>query len=325
MYKPMLQFLRSNKNILVVALGIFTVSMTSLMFFLNTQNHSSEVSHETKANVLDSVMVHSNYNEEKAIRDELGNEDDAVVVIGIDGKINFASWDYEKITGLPPDELEEQLFFSYIHPEDLATIFAVFGDVIESGEESSMVGPYRVLTSGGDYTVNMASLHPLKENDKVTRIAITAKEITQEMLEPSDEPPKALPPKIKPSSTKTTSKTVKHEEENNETETHHDEDIIQAKQSDSSTETQSENEHDSVKTESVQIENESHESTVEHEAKTETEDKEVHETETNTKKKKSGQSGPTLKGYKENEDALRNQEGTPVWLLGDEMAYIDKF
>lgn len=302
----MLQFLRSNKNILVVALGIFIVSMTSLMFFLNTQNQT-EVSHETKADVLDSVMVHSHYNEEKAIREELGNNDDAVVVIGIDGKINFASWDYEKITGLSPDDLEEQLFFSYVHPEDLAIIFGAFGKVIESGKATTMVGPYRVLTNDGEYKVNMASLYPLKENEKVNRIAITVKEISQEMLEHPEQPAKVLPVKIK-NPTTTPTKTVKHStvekteptaenspepEQEPKQNTHKDEDIIKAKQYDNSTEKE------------PVIEK--------HETKTKV-----------TEEKKNNQNGPTLKGYKEKASNQHNEKGTPLWIMSDEMAFIKK-
>jgi PAS domain S-box-containing protein len=302
----MLQFLRSNKNILVVALGIFIVSMTSLMFFLNTQNQT-EVSHETKADVLDSVMVHSHYNEEKAIREELGNNDDAVVVIGIDGKINFASWDYEKITGLSPDDLEEQLFFSYVHPEDLAIIFGAFGKVIESGKATTMVGPYRVLTNEGEYKVNMASLYPLKENEKVNRIAITVKEISQEMLEHPEQPAKVLPVKIKNPTTPTT-KTVKHNTvEKNEPEaevkiesapqpehnTHKDEGIIKAKQYENSPEKEPVIEKQETKTKP-------------------------------TEEKKSSQNGPTLKGYKEKASTPHNEKGTPLWIMSDEMAFIKK-
>lgn len=299
----MLQFLRSNKNILVVALGIFLVSMTSLMFFLNTQSHP-EVSHEVKADVLDSVMVRSHYNEEKTIRDELGNNDDAVVVIGIDGKINFASWDYEKITGLSPDDLEEQLFFSTVHPEDLAIIFGAFGKVIESGKPTTMVGPYRVLTNTGEYKVNMASLYPLKEGEKVTRIAITVKEISQEMLENPDSPPKIIPVKVKPTTT-TTTKTVKHSpvekpeaaiEVNPEPETHHDKGIIQTKQSNSLTKIEEPTEPVEVKKETKP-----------------------------TEEKKKGQNGPTLKDYKEKESTPHNEKGTPLWIMSDEMAYINKF
>jgi PAS domain S-box-containing protein len=283
------------------------------MFFLNTQSHT-EVSHDTKADVLDSVMVHSHYNEEKAIRDELGNNDDAVVVIGIDGKISFVSWDYEKITGLAPDDMEEQLFFSYVHPEDLATIFGAFGKVIEGGKAVTMVGPYRVLTNSGEYKVNMASLYPLKENDKVTRIAITVKEISQEMLEHPDTPPKKVLPTKKTSTKKTIKQNdiVKPEvkvEAEPELETHPDEQIMNAKQVSEPIENLPQEE---VANPTINPEKETNTTN------TKTDSKSAEKSKTHT-------NGPTLKGYKEKNTTPHNQPGTPQWIMSDEMAYINKF
>lgn len=276
------------------------------MFFLNTQT-KVEVSHETKADVMDSVMVHSHYNEEKAIREELGNNEDAVIVIGIDGKINFTSWDYEKITGLSPDDLEEQLFFSYVHPEDLAIIFGAFGKVIESGKASTMVGPYRVLTNDGDYKVNMASLYPLKENEKVARIAITVKEISQEMLEHPEQPAKILPQKIK--NPTTTTKTVKHST------------VEKSEPTEPATEITPKPEpiHDIQNHEWIIKAKESDDA-----EKNQPAIKMIESTTKTIQEKKTNKNGPTLKGYTEKNSVPHNEKGTPLWIMSDEMAFIKK-
>lgn len=191
----MLSFIRQNRNVLLVGLGVFMASMTALMFLLNqsTQNHG-----ELKTDVLASEKsVVSEQSEEKTYREILNNTEDPVVVMSLDGTIQFNSSDFEKITGDPTDITKGKLFFSLLKPEDMGVFMSAFGKAIQTGKPQMMIGPYHILNRSGDYSVNMGSVYPLSENEKITKIGLTTRDISDKInnAEPSAQQDKPSPTK----------------------------------------------------------------------------------------------------------------------------------
>ncbi len=173
----MYNFFRQNKHILLVAAGVFIVSMTALLLFLNTENKSNA---DLNTDVLSSD-ANNNDNSESHYRDLFQNQSDPIVVVGLDGHINFTSWNYEAVTGFTSQELKGQLFFSLINSEDLPAFFSAFGKVVETGKPQSAVGPFRIIDKDGNYHTSMGSVYPVIEQNKVTMIGIVAKDISSQL------------------------------------------------------------------------------------------------------------------------------------------------
>jgi PAS domain S-box-containing protein len=174
----MYNFFRQNKNILLVSLGVFIVSMTLLLLFLNTENKDI---HELKADVINSEPVLQEQDDEIKYRDLFQNHEDPVLVLGLDGKIGFASKNVESSTGFSEKDMEETLLSSYLHPDDLPVFFAAFGKAIATGKAVTMVGPFRVRDLNGEYHYNMGSVYPVLQEDKVAGVGLTMKDITDHL------------------------------------------------------------------------------------------------------------------------------------------------
>lgn len=178
----MLKHLKQNKNIVLVALGLFMASMSVLFFFLKDDQQGH---HELKANIVDSISFKTHQEEEKLYREMIHNEKDQVIVIGLDGLIKFVSWDFEAKTGYHGKDIKNTLFFSYLNPDDLSIFLEAFGKVIDSESALSMVGPYRIKDHKGQYHFHIGSLYPIIEHEKVVEIAIATRDITEELKKDS--------------------------------------------------------------------------------------------------------------------------------------------
>lgn len=173
----MYNFFRQNKNILIVSLGVFIVSMTLLLIFLNTENKGT---HELKADVINSEPVPME-DEETAYRELFQNHEDPVLMLGLDGKIDFASKDILPSTGFTEADMENTLLSSYIHPDDLPVFFAAFGKAIATGKAVTMIGPFRVRDMNGQYHYYMGSVYPVLQEDNVSGVGMTMKDITDHL------------------------------------------------------------------------------------------------------------------------------------------------
>lgn len=194
----MLKYLKQNKNIFIVAIGLFIASMSTLLFFLNDAPESHL---QLKTDVVDSITLKSRQEEERVYRELLENHSDPIIILGLDGTIHFASWEFEANGGYRHKELKGELFFSLLHPDDLGTFMAAFGKVIETEKILTMIGPYRLRYKNGEYSVHMGSLHPLKEGEKILKLGITTRDISNEIEQKNEEtestekaPPPTPPP-----------------------------------------------------------------------------------------------------------------------------------
>jgi|GEM_PF-2410715 len=173
----MQNFFRQNRNILVVALSVFIVSMTALMLFLNTPGKDGT---ELKTDVLQSdsggtATTEANY------RNLFESGEDPFAVIKLDGHIIFTSGNFSATTGFSVDELRGKLIFSLIDGNDLTTFFSAFGKVIETGKPVMMIGPFGLVNRYGEYKTSMASIYPVMEEGRVSKIGIMIKDISEKL------------------------------------------------------------------------------------------------------------------------------------------------
>ncbi|MFO0781000.1 MAG: PAS domain-containing protein [Candidatus Gracilibacteria bacterium] len=103
----------------------------------------------------ESIDIKSPQESEQKYRKVVNNIEDPVFVLNLDGTLKFASWDVENTLEYKPEELDHQIFFLMIHPEDLSTFLGAFGKVIRtknrggSGllparQERRIPSPYRI-------------------------------------------------------------------------------------------------------------------------------------------------------------------------------------
>jgi PAS domain S-box-containing protein len=183
----MLQFIRQNKNVIMVAIALFFVSMSVLILFLGEElNKHNDIS----ANVVDSIGEGGTHGalpadelkeNEIKFREIIDNQEDPLVVIGLDGMVDFASADFEVATGYEPVLMKDNLFYEFIDSADLAKFIAAIGKVIETGETIPMVGPYKFIDVYGEYNIHISTLHPYKVDDKLMGIIVVFRDITDEI------------------------------------------------------------------------------------------------------------------------------------------------
>lgn len=159
---------------------MFMVSLSVLILFLGEDFASNQ---HLEANVVDSISIKSHQEEENKYREIVENKEDPVVVLGLDGAVEFTSWDFEPATGYAPEEIENNLYYDLINPDDLAMFIEAVGKAIESQEPMSMVGPFRFRDADDEYKFHMASIYPTVEDGRVTSIAITFKDISESIQE----------------------------------------------------------------------------------------------------------------------------------------------
>lgn len=187
----MYNYWRSNKNVILTAVALFMVSLTALLYVLTgeVQGEYGELS----ANVVDSISIKSQMEQEKVFRSMTGDHVGPLVVVETHGLIDFASWDFESTTGYKAEALENQLFYSFVHPEDMPQFLASLGKVIATGEEVPMVGPYRIRTAEGDYRMQVASFYPIKNAEGKTENIIFAIQDLTEDIESEDSEEESQP------------------------------------------------------------------------------------------------------------------------------------
>lgn len=177
----MYHYWRHNKNVILTAVALFMVSLTSLLYFLTADPQGGHG--DLKADVVDSLTVKALQETEKSYRNLLEDHEGPIAVVGLDGLMEFSSWDFESVTGFRQDSIKGELFYSFIHPEDLPMFIGAFGKALASEEPITMVGPYRMRDAKGEYQLHMASLYPVKEEEKIAYIVIAIRDITADVEE----------------------------------------------------------------------------------------------------------------------------------------------
>jgi PAS domain S-box-containing protein len=187
-------FFSQNRNIILVALGVFIASMTGLLFLLNNGS-TANLSGELKTNVIESDASVHGAEADLQYRNLFQNQEDPFLLLSLDGSIDYISADFEKVTGLGQAAMHEKTYFSLINPDDLSIVLSAFGKAMGSGDPQTMIGPYRLLDGDGKYRIYMGSFYPVKEEDKVVAVGIVNHDISGTVKESQSEAGQTAPAK----------------------------------------------------------------------------------------------------------------------------------
>ncbi len=154
------------------------VSVTSLMVLLNNENLSADI----KTNLIKETANSEQTHEEAVAYGPFNLGEGAALLVGMDGLINFANEKFGESTDFDPADMKGQLFFNYIHPEDLAGVLSAYGKVLSSKEPQMLVGPFRMKNAAGEYTVQMAAMQPVVEENKMQGVAVMTRAISAESV-----------------------------------------------------------------------------------------------------------------------------------------------
>lgn len=154
------------------------VSVTVLMVLLNNDNLSADI----KTNLIHETANQEQPHEEAVEYGPFNMGEGAALLVGMDGLINFANEKFGESTDFDPAEVKGQLFFNYIHPEDLAGVLSAYGKVLSSKEPQMLVGPFRMKNADGEYTVQMAAMQPVVNENKMQGVAVMTRAISAESV-----------------------------------------------------------------------------------------------------------------------------------------------
>lgn len=172
-------FWKNNKNVILVAVGMFIVSITTLLLLLN---------HEKLGGDFNADILHLNESDKEEITVKLPKKDYSkfeevnegpTVVLGADGLVEYINEDFEDISGYKLSEMIGEFFFSYVHQKDLGEILSSYNRVLSSSETMTMIGPIRIRNADDEYLMFMASMDPLVENEQILGVALTVYDITE--------------------------------------------------------------------------------------------------------------------------------------------------
>lgn len=169
----------------MVAVTLFVLSMSTVLFFFGENTAGSEKDLKTNlmegSSMTESIDIKSPQESEQKYRKIVNNIEDPVFVLNLDGTLKFASWDVENTLEYKPEELDHQIFFLMIHPEDLSTFLGAFGKVIQNKKPVTMVGPYRLRDKKGEYHLHMGSMQPIVNHGEVEEVAVSSKDISKKV------------------------------------------------------------------------------------------------------------------------------------------------
>lgn len=169
-----------------MALSIFVVSLTVLMFYLSGQIESEG---QYGASVIDATHIEQIAHQEQ-IPDysaQMDGRDESMVILGLDGSIDHISADILATYNLTEQEVKANLYFNYVHPEDLPALLSSIGKVIENKTPVAIVGPFRMKIKQPQYTVFIASLYPITTDEGSTKVAVLLSDITDDMNLPREQ------------------------------------------------------------------------------------------------------------------------------------------
>ena len=179
----MLEYIKQNKHVIIVAITIFVLSTSSVLFFFGSnQDLKTDLLEGTK--ITEGINLKSLQEKEQKYRKLLNNQEDTIFAVNVDGAITFASWDVENNLGYKQSELTEKNLYSLIDSEDLSGFMVGFGQAIKNKKPVVNVGPYRLLDASGNYHKNIGYLFPNAEE-----ILIASKDISPAQKEPQQNHP----------------------------------------------------------------------------------------------------------------------------------------
>lgn len=156
---------------------MFVASITTLIILLNNENLNGEM----QANVVHGEEDHAHREETLDYESFAPQTSGPAIIVGMDGLIDYVNEEYKKETRYIESEIQDQLFFSYIHPQDLAEILAAYGQVLSSQKPDVLVGPFRMKNAAGEYLLQMAAMQPIFQDDHMVGVTIETEDISDKL------------------------------------------------------------------------------------------------------------------------------------------------
>jgi len=158
----------SKQKILVVAILIFAITMSSVFLFVEDKETSKHNSNY-QAFILNDFE--SKNLDEAGYRNLLNNQDDDFIIVNTDRTFRYISPDMEKIHGYTIEEMQfgKVNVLTFIHPKDLPEFSNILMEFHKKIAVLSNVGPIRVKTINGDYMNYLITLIPFtnKEGERI--------------------------------------------------------------------------------------------------------------------------------------------------------------
>lgn len=164
----MAYFTKQNKTVIVAALALFLASVAATLFFLTNELNDK---HDLKADVFSAENNASMQDYEQyfnLIQDQKG----ILFGITLDGTITAS---------FPDPTFKGSQFFSMVSSDDLPSLISAIGKVVSTEEPLAMVGPFRVQDKEYRQHWYMASLYPMKKNEKVSGVIVVARDISENL------------------------------------------------------------------------------------------------------------------------------------------------
>lgn len=181
----MLHYLRQNKHIIAASLTLFVISLSTLMFFVSA-NHDIQPT-DYHAALLEDGKDTSLHTLEEKYRAFVHNDQDSLVVLDPEAKIDFVSWDFEVLLGHALPDIQAEAFSTLLHPNDVSTFLNGFHKVLQLQQTINVIGPYRLRDQKGMYHFHVGTAMPFVENGKITKIVLITHDIN-ESFDKKDQP-----------------------------------------------------------------------------------------------------------------------------------------
>lgn len=167
-------FISQSKKIVLLALSLFFVSL-SILFVLSS--HGGQPGANFGDNLFGSFFASKHADEEvqKASLDQKS----LILVVTKGGEFVEANKNFFRTFGLSAADLKREEFFSFFHPEDLASFVGTFTKVTQNKDVRDVYsGPFRFQSENNKYRLVIVTLEQRED-----LIVLTFKDITDSVEE----------------------------------------------------------------------------------------------------------------------------------------------
>lgn len=156
-----------DKKIAAIALAVFMVSFSLMMFFLG----STDRLEHTETNVLHSVMEQT---EEIKV-------DGPGFITNPEGEFIYISESFCGLITTGCEEMMDGKIFEYIHTTELPDFVSAFTKLVGEKEKMESIGPFRVVAGNEEKLILFSAQPIIGEDEKVSTVIFVAKNLTEQI------------------------------------------------------------------------------------------------------------------------------------------------
>jgi len=172
----------TKRKIFVIAMCVFLVSLSTVLFFAGDKQFPIETHTEDMQTFI--MRSHDMDHEKNEIfyRNFLNNHQDDIFIINPDTTIKLFTENWKNEFGYETQNVIDQNFFTFVHPKDLPFFANIFIEIIQKDEKVEGIGPFRMKDINGQYKLYIATGIPLKnENSEILEIALILRDVSTPM------------------------------------------------------------------------------------------------------------------------------------------------